>query len=125
MARNRPGRYGDKILKYKHDGHTFDSKRELARYGELQLLQKGNAIRFLEVHPKFKIIIAGVPIKYITKRGDRQMTYTADFKYEERQADGSYKTVIEDVKMQSGYRTEVYKIKRALMKAMGNEIREV
>jgi len=32
--------------------------------------------------------------------------------------------VIEDVKMQSGHRTEVYKIKKALMEAMGHTIEE-
>ena len=32
--------------------------------------------------------------------------------------------VIEDVKMQSGHRTEIYKIKRALMDAMGHPITE-
>jgi hypothetical protein len=32
--------------------------------------------------------------------------------------------VIEDVKMQSGHRTEIYKIKRALMDAMGKPITE-
>ena len=63
------------------------------------------------------------------------MIYEADFSYfewTEVSIDRPHGTttarkaerVIEDVKMQSGFRTEVYKIKRALMRAMGHVIRE-
>ena len=103
------------------DGTKLDSKRELERYLELVLLQQCGAITELVVHPRFPIEIAGVPILIKSKRypNGRKLTYVADFCYRERG-----RTVIEDVKMQSGHRTEVYKIKRALMDAMGHIIQE-
>ena len=52
---------------------------------------------------------------------DRQLRYEADFEYIECDTG---RTVIEDVKMSSGHRTGVYKLKRAMMRAMGHEIEE-
>lgn len=53
------------------DGHTFDSKAEAKRYGELKLLEKAGKISKLEVHPKFDLAING----HVIAR------YTADFEY--------------------------------------------
>ncbi len=110
------------VKKHVHpDGTVLDSKRELNRYADLKLLERAGQIDVLQVHPRFKIEIAGVPIMLKSARypNGRQLTYVADFQYYEKG-----QLVIEDVKMQSGHRTEIYKIKRALMDAMGHQIRE-
>lgn len=115
------GRYGN-IKRHTHaDGTKLDSGRELKRYGDLLLLQKAREITELEVHPRYPIIIAGVPILMKSKRypNGRRLTYVADFRYIR-----SGQVVVEDVKMQSGHRDKVYKIKRALMDAMGHNIEE-
>lgn len=106
------------------DGITFDSRREACRYQELKLCEQSGVIRLLRLQPKYRIVIGGVAVK-LRSRGypnGRQMTYIADFEYYDAE---KRKTIIEDVKMQSGFRTEVYKIKKALMEAMGYEITEV
>jgi len=118
------GRYGN-VQKPVIDGHRFDSKYESERYLELKLLEKAGEIEQLKVQPSFPIIIGGVPIRITSKRYwtlGRQMVYIADFQYRDVKRK---KTIIEDAKMQSGHRTEVYKIKRALMQAMGYHITEV
>ncbi len=113
------------IKKHQHpDGTVLDSKRELTRYCELLLLVKANAITDLKVHPRYPITIAGVPIMLKSSRypNGRHLTYVADFTYRDMWQGAA--VVIEDVKMQSGHRTEIYKIKRALMDAMGSPITE-
>ena len=131
------GRYGN-VRKPVHDGIRFDSKREFLRYMDLTILEKAGEISDLKVHPKYPIIIGGVEIRIYSERyhkNGRLMIYEADFSYfewTEVSIDRPHGTttarkaerVIEDVKMQSGFRTEVYKIKRALMRAMGHVIRE-
>ena len=105
----------------------LDSKRELYRYADLLLLQRTGEISGLTVHPRFDIVIGGVPILFKSKRypNGRNMVYVADFSYFPGKAEEfQLGLVIEDVKMQSGHRTEVYKIKRALMDAMGKPITE-
>lgn len=97
------------------DGKTFDSQREAKRYSELKLLERAGEIEYLELQPKVKIVIGGVPIKFDS---GRQMSYIADFRYYDRKL-GEY--VVEDSK---GYKTPIYKIKKALVKAMGIEIVE-
>ena len=119
MARSR---YPN-IRKHQHpDGTVCDSRRELNRYGELLLLKRAGEITDLRVHPSYPIQFEGVYVKIRSKGypNGRQLTYRADFEYREKG-----RLVIEDVKMQSGFRTEVYKIKRALMEAMGYEITEI
>ena len=136
-ASNKKGRYGN-VKKITEDGITFDSKREYLRYVDLKLLLKAGEITDLEVHPKYPITIGGIDIMVSSNqhnKWDRHLTYEADFTYFEwteiRQwsvhgtATGTKaERVIEDVKMQSGHRTGVYKLKRALMRAMGHNIRE-
>lgn len=117
------GRYGN-IKRHVHqDGTVLDSKREYQRYCELLLLERAGEIRDIFVHPRYPITIGGIDIKIRSKRypGGRVLTYVADFVYYDFKR---RKDVIEDVKMRSGHRTEVYKIKRALMEAMGHEISE-
>ena len=98
------------------DGIKFDSKREAKRYTELRLLEKAGKISDLKLQVKFLFQIGGVYIKYPS---GRQMYYKPDFFYfDEEKKD----YVIEDAK---GHLTETYKIKRALMLAMGHKINEV
>ncbi len=124
VQKKKKGRYGN-VRKPVHDGIRFDSKRELVRYMDLKLLEKANAITELKVHPKYPITIGGIPIMVALnqhKPWGRHLTYEADFEY--RDMWNGAAVVIEDVKMQSGHRTDVYKLKRALMKAMGHDIEE-
>lgn len=118
------GRYGN-VNKIEEDGIRFDSKREYLRYKDLKLLERAGEITDLRVHPKYPITIGGIPIMVSSNqhnKWDRHLTYEADFDYLTKPPLG--KRVIEDVKMQSGHRTGVYKLKRALMRAMGHEIIE-
>jgi hypothetical protein len=123
------GRYGN-VKKITEDGIRFDSKREYLRYLDLKLLQRAGEIQDLMVHPKYPIVIGGIPIMVALnqhKPWGRLLTYEADFTYLERvpgTKHNEHRQIIEDVKMQSGHRTGVYKLKRALMKAMGHEIKE-
>jgi len=131
------GRYGN-VKKPEFDGIRFDSHREMQRYCDLKLMQQAGVIKDLEVHPKYPITIGGIEIRIRSKRywnEGRHLTYEADFSYIDLEKKPSrdellehgadwHPTVIVDVKMQSGHRTETYKIKRALMTAMGYTITE-
>ena len=120
------GRYGN-VNKIEEDGYRFDSKREYLRYLDLKLLVRAGEITDLKVHPKYPITIGGVKIMVSSNqhnKWDRHLTYEADFQYWTWNKDGDQVSVIEDVKMQSGHRTGIYKIKRALMRAMGYDIEE-
>ena len=100
------------------DGINFASKKEAKRYEELLMLQKIGIIRDLQVHPVFKIAV----------NGSHVCSYIGDFMY--RQVETGT-VVVEDTKgvdRRTGWdtRTETYKLKRKLMKAVhGIEIREV
>lgn len=111
------GRYGN-VKKTVVDGITFASGREAMRYQELKLLERAGEIVRLELQPRFPITIAGVEIRYCGS--NRHLTYVADFKYWDKR---KLETIIEDVKM-TEHRDPIYKIKRALMRAMGYEITE-
>ena len=106
------GRYKN-VKRTTLDGIKFDSLAEASRYSQLLIMQRAGAISELELQVKFPITIGGVSVIYDS---GRHMTYIADFVYIE---DG--KCIVEDVK---GHITDVYKIKKALMKAMGFHIRE-
>lgn len=88
-------------------GTWFDSKKEADRYLELKLLERAGEITNLELQPQYVFKLNGVKI----------CTYRADFRYCE---DGL--SVVNDVK---GYKTQIYKIKKKMMKAFyGIEILE-
>lgn len=78
----------------------FASKREAARFQELQLLQAGGEITDLKVQPGFRLEV----------NGDLICTYKADFAYRDKQG----LPVTEDCK---GFKTPVYRLKKKLMKA--------
>lgn len=97
--------------KVKLDGYTFDSIKERRRYLQLVMMQKAGEISELEVHPKFRLDVEGKKV----------CTYTADFRYKNR--DGE--TVVEDVKS-APTRTQAYRLKKKLMEAVyGIKITEV
>lgn len=96
---------------------VFDSQREYKRWHELKLLEKAGQVKELR---------RGEPITLIPKVGkNRPTTYRPDFEYLEavkRSGVTIWNLVTEDCK---GMRTEVYKIKRKLLRwRFGIEIRE-
>lgn len=102
-------------LKYRNvatvvDGKRFSSKREAKRYQELKLLERAGRIFDLRTQVPFDIVINDVKI----------CRYVADFAYFPGDL-VDYETV-EDCK---GFRTPVYKLKRALMLAVfGIKVKE-
>lgn len=107
----RRGKYNN--VKVEIDGFKFDSMKEAKRYNELKLLQRGGVISDLRLQVPYELI----PSQTGGLRKELPMVYKADFVYQEKG-----ETIIEDTK---GVRTDVYIIKRKLMKLMGNEIREI
>lgn len=102
QAGARPrSKYGNTLTKVGEI--TFHSKKEAKRYGDLTLLLRAGVISDLKLQVKFPIIVDGALIT----------TYIADFVYLDANGD----RVVEDVK---GYATEVYALKRKLMKAILN-----
>lgn len=93
-------KYGN--IKTVAHGIQFHSKKEALRYIQLKQLEKEKKISELELQPKF----------VFTHNGVRICAYSADFGYVE-----NGKKIIEDVK---GYKTDVYRMKRKLMKAFYN-----
>ncbi len=100
-------------IKIEDDGFKFDSKKEHRRYCELKLMLRGGIISDLRLQVPFGLI----PSQSGGFRKELPMIYKADFVYME-----NGKQVIEDTK---GVKTDVYIIKRKLMKMNGNEIREI
>jgi len=98
------------------NGIRFDSQKEGRRYTELHTLLRADRIEALVCHPSYPLTLNGINLRHV-KTG-RQIRYRADFEYINE--DG--RTIIEDVK---GVRTEVYKLKAAIMLAMGKEIVEI
>jgi hypothetical protein len=89
------------------DGITFDSKREAERYAELKVELMAGEITDLELQKPFSLVVNGILI----------CNYIADFVYRR-----NGELVVEDAK---GKATDVYVIKRALMRAVfGIEIVE-
>lgn len=112
QVKNKKTKYRAKKCEY--DGIKFDSQKERDRYIELKLLEKGGAIRDLQLQVPF-VLQDGfefngkkiLPIKYI-----------ADFTYWE-----NGELVIEDVK---GVKTDVYELKKKMfMYRYKKYIREV
>ncbi len=98
------------------DGIRFDSKAEMQRWFELQLLQHAGEISDLARQPSFQLVD---PFTDAQGRRHRGVRYVADFMYSE-----GGRVVVEDVK---GVRTQAYAIKRQLfaLKWPGVIFREV
>lgn len=87
------------------------SKRENKRAQDLRLLEKIGEISDLEEQVKYELIPK--------QEGERAVTYTADFRYKDKQG----KIHIEDSK---GFKTQQYIIRRKLMRWVhGIRIEEV
>lgn len=84
------------------DGHTFDSRKEAKRYGELKLLERAGIIKDLKLQVFFELVPSN--------KKERGVAYVADFTYFE---DGEY--VVEDVKSSMTRKLSTYIIKRKLM----------
>ena len=109
-----PKRSKYRNVKTEVDGRVFDSKGEAQRYCELRMMEKAGLIEDLRCQVEYRLDIAN------PAAGDGKVAaYRADFVY--RNTDTG-DTVTEDWK---GVRTDVYKMKRALMRALhGVEIYE-
>lgn len=102
------------------DGIVFDSRAEMKRWAELQLLQKAGEIYLLDRQVQLNLVINGKPVK-IRSRGvpnGRACHYTADFIYFEK---GTDKRVIEEYK---SFDDPTSRLRRAVVEAIyGIEIR--
>lgn len=106
--RSRDSKFGN--VPTRLDGRMFHSKLEAARYQELKALQQAGLIRDLECQPKFALVVNGVDCG----------AYLGDFRYVDCETGQS---VTEDTK---GVATEVYKLKRRLVRAIhGVDVQEV
>lgn len=100
----RPSKYRTKPLVV--DGERFDSQKEYRRWRELKLLEKAGEITDLQKQVRFEFPLPdGGFVRYVSSK--RKVTYIADFVYQE-----NGKRVVEDSK---GMKTQVYKLKEALM----------
>lgn len=95
-------------LKYRNkptevNGTRFASKREAARYKDLLWLKSVGKVTDLVLQKRY-------PIKV---NGQLVTTYVADFVY----TTDAGESIVEDAK---GFKTQVYSIKRKLMKAVHN-----
>lgn len=103
MKPAKPNKYRNRPVVV--DGIRFASAREGRRYSELKLMERAGRITGLRLQPKFPLRVGGTLIT----------TYIADFAYHDPAAvEGSLFETIEDVK---GVETDVFKIKRKLLKA--------
>lgn len=105
------------------DGHTFDSKKEAKRYGELMMLLEAGEIRSLILQPRFLLQEAFRDERVgLCKDGKprtvRQLVFTADFQYLDLQTD---RIVVEDVKSPAS-RTEAYAVRKTLFLAKFKDV---
>ena len=115
----KSAKYGNQKVYYADQ--QFDSKKELNRYLELSMLEKGKAISNLQRQVKYVLIPTQYETETITTaRGsvkikhkvlERECSYVADFVYTDN---STGETVVEDVKSDAT-RTAEYVIKRKLM----------
>lgn len=112
------------------NGEKFDSKKELARYNELVMMEKAGLISGLRRQVRYVLlhsIYEDVPVQLKRKVSIkkkllfRETAYIADFVYEQ---DGQ--EVVEDVKASAFFQDPVYKLKKKLMYMIHNvKIKEV
>lgn len=100
-------KYGNK--KTEVDGLVFDSQKEASRWNDLKLMERAGEIIDLKRQVNYALEINGQLI----------CSYKADFTYRKT---GRRELIVEDAK---GYRTQIYGIKKKMMKAiLGIEILE-
>lgn len=112
-----------KKSKYKNvpvvaDGVRFDSKKEYSRWVELKRLEALGEISHLERQGKIYLYSGSTPVTYDS---GRKAYWKFDFAYF---CSRRNKRILEDAK---GFRTDVFKLKKAILKAnyIGIEIVEV
>jgi len=99
-------KYGNKKVEF--DGKIFDSKKELAHYLTLRMMEKAGVISDLKCQVSFEL----------NPGGTHSLKYIADFTYLE-----NGQLIVCDAK---GYRTKVYKKKaRLMLQVHGITINEV
>ena len=113
------GRYGSKYgnQKITIDNITFDSTGEGLRYKELKLLEKTGQITDLQLQKKFIIVPEIREPDTVGPRGGGKKGkliqsaayYIADFVYYDKNGE----LIVEDFK---GFKTDLYKLKKKLMK---------
>lgn len=124
--RSKNSKYNAKKVIY--DGITFDSRKEMRRYGELTMLERAGKITDLRMQVKYVLIPVQREPDIIGPKGGRkpgkllekECAYYADFVYHDL---SNGETIVEDTK---GMRTPEYIIKRKLMLWVhGIRVREV
>jgi hypothetical protein len=106
----RYNKYSNK--KCEMDGYKFDSKKEMNRYAELKLMERGKIITQLRLQPRFTIHVG---FTHPEHGKQRKIEYVADFEYIE-----NGRRVVEDVK---GIPTDVYKMKKKMFLFLYPEIK--
>ncbi len=116
LKRRKPSKYRN--VKVKVDGINFDSKKEAARYQALKRMELSGKIKHLTLQPRYTLDGRWEPLR---SDSGRILKYVGDFEYFDVEEE---KHVIEDVKSPAT-KTQVYKLKKAIMRAMGFVITEV
>jgi hypothetical protein len=96
------------------DGVRFASKKEAARFLELQCWQKAGQITDLEVHPTFPLHVMRLAYSEYPIHVAYCGTYTADFQYTNVQTG---EIVVEDVKSPAT-KTTAYKLRKVFVEAI-------
>lgn len=123
VATKKRSKYGAEKITV--NGRAFDSKREAARYRDLDLRMKAGDIRRLRCQPRYALcplIIEHGDVRDLNSganspRRSPVAEYIADFEYEESDRGHGgirWRLVIEDVK---GAKTDVYKLKKRWFEA--------
>ena len=115
---SKRNKFGNTKVKYGNE--TFDSKKELNRWLELQLLERAGAITNLQRQVEFELIpnqynkkkkvLKSGKVKQEQKLVERKCCYVADFVYK----DDKGNLIVEDTKS-NATKTEFYVLKRKLM----------
>lgn len=110
----KQNKYKNKSVEY--HGIKFDSKKEMAYYIKLELLEQKGIIKDLELQKSFEL----QPSFKINGKTYRKITYKADFSYISVEDN---KLHVIDVK---GFKIEVYKLKKKMFAyKYGIEIEEI
>ena len=110
----KQNKYKNKSVEYHRI--KFDSKKEMAYYIKLELLEQKGIIKDLELQKSFEL----QPSFKLNGKTYKKITYRADFSYVSVQDN---KIHIVDTK---GFRTEIYKLKRKMFAyKYGIEIEEI
>jgi len=97
----KKSKYNSKKCEYK--GIKFDSKKEMKRYQELELLEQVGQIKGLRLQVEFVLIEKS--------QHERKVSYIADFTYTENGLE-----IVEDVKSKATKKNPTYIVKRKMFK---------